>query len=61
MVLDFANSNFLKLNIQKCDFIPFSLVNGHVEMPHCMVDSTVLPVVASAKCVNVLTMLNNTN
>ena len=44
MVLDFANNNFLKLNIQKCEIIPFSCVTAHVEMPHCMADSTVLPV-----------------
>ena len=49
-VLDFARDNFLKLNIQKCEIIPFSHNTNHREIPHCKVDNTTLPVVTTAKC-----------
>ena len=49
-VHDFARNNFLKLNFQKCEIIPFSCDASHSGIPTCKMDNTTLPVVATAKC-----------
>ena len=46
----FANENFLKLNIQKCEIVPFSLSSKPDPVPHCEVDGAVVPVSSEAKC-----------
>ena len=49
-VHDFARNNFLKLNFQKCEIIPFSCDASHSGIPTCKMDNATLPVVANAKC-----------
>lgn len=49
LVNDFANDNFLKLNIEKCEIVVFSRSNRQLEIPYCEVDGSVN---TSAKCLD---------
>ena len=46
----FASENFLQLNINKCEIVPFSHSNKSGQQPHCIVRGAVIPVRAEAKC-----------
>ena len=51
MVNIFAKDNFLQLNINKCEIIPFSHTNKSGQQPHCEVDGSIIPPVRpEAKC-----------
>ena len=50
MVNIFAKDNFLQLNINKCEIIPFSHTNKSGQQPHCEVDGSIIPVRPEAKC-----------
>ena len=44
MVKDFAAHNFLKLNVQKCEFVMFSHGSCASVIPQCEVDGSQIPV-----------------
>ena len=46
----FAEENFLQLNINKCEVVPFSHSNKPGQHPHCEVNGAVIPVQSEAKC-----------
>ena len=46
----FASENFLQLNINKCEIVPFSHSNKSGQQPHCKVHGAVIPVKSEAKC-----------
>ena len=48
ILIDFATSNFLNLNIQKCKIISFSCDSSGPSEDSCTVNG--LPVVSTAKC-----------
>ena len=50
MVNTFARENFLQLNINKCEIVPFSHSNKSGQQPHCEVNCAVIPVRSEAKC-----------
>ena len=50
MVNTFARENFLQLNINKCEIVPFSHSNKSGQQSHCEVNCAVIPVRSEAKC-----------
>ena len=50
LVNNFANENFLKLNIQKCEVVLFSRSLHQGNDPMCEIDGSLLPVSRSGKC-----------
>ena len=46
----FGSENFLQLNINKCEIVPFSHSNKSGQRPHCKVRGMVIPVRSEAKC-----------
>ena len=50
LVCDFADKNFLKLNVLKCEVIVFGSGNGSVDSPNCVVGGGALPVRDTVKC-----------
>ena len=49
MVKEFAERNFLKLNVGKCEVVMFSR-GCSVDVPECVVDGSVLPAGDIGKC-----------
>ena len=47
---DFADENFLKLNVLKCEVMVFGSGNGNVDSPNCVVGDGALPVRDTVKC-----------
>ena len=50
MMNTFASENFLSLNINKCEIVPFSHSKKSGQQPHCEVNGAAIPVRSEAKC-----------